>query len=203
MKRDIRPLDIFMKSENNTHKESEEVLLRAAQHRIRNDLQTIFSLIRLSERRLGPHALGTEEILHWLNAFASVYDALPIWDQNRSVSVRQLMLSVRERIPMGDVMVTEDNGAEVPGASGVAMTLAVSGLLLYARANARENSTLRVRVLSPDQQIRVECEFLPNQSCCVNDLPFTLRIPVEALRGTCELVDAADGKVAFLVVPCR
>lgn len=192
-----------MKPDINTHKESEEVQLRAAQHRIRNDLQTIFSLIRLSERRLGPNSLGTEEILHWLNAFASVYDALPIWDQNRSVSVRQLMLSVRERIPMGDVMVTEDSGAEVPGASGVAMTLAVSGLLLYARSNAQENSTLKVRVVSPNRQIRVECEFLPNPSCCDNDLPFTLRIPVEALRGTCELADSPDGKVVSLVVPCR
>jgi hypothetical protein len=186
-----------------TRDDSEELLrvqLREAQHRVRNDLQTVFSILRLVERRLGDKGIGVADVATWLNCLASVYDALPIWDQDGRLPVRVLLSVLRDRLGGPPLTIAEDDHSAIPGASGVAFAMALSCVL---RCVALSGGVADVAIRASGGRLRVSVSTGEQRVALEECQTVTCRAALDALGGT--LSQAREGNRTALVLeaPCR
>lgn len=176
------------------------VQLREAQHRVRNDLQTVFSILRLVERRVGDRGIPVGDVVTWLNCIASVYDALPIGEQDRRLPVRVLISVLRDRLGGPPLQVSEDDGSTASRTCGVALAMALASMLRRARLSggaadvAIRTANGRLRVSIATREAQAPREEWRNVDCLA---------ALEALGGVLEAV-SKEGRVELVLeVPCR
>ncbi len=176
---------------------------RAAQHRIRNDLQTLSSLLRLSRRR-APDAQIIEQYPDWLSALAALYDAVPLWDDRTLVSLEAITKALLARgnyVPA--VRVEGDDQATVAVQSALAAALCLQGLLAFSCRSAASGGTVRVSIGADADSVRVEAVVAPDSADLAGWPPLSLALAAEALDGRYTLDRIGGDSVAVLLIPRR
>lgn len=174
---------------------------RLAQHRIRNDLQTLAALLRLSRRR-APDNVLLDEYPEWLNAMAALYDALPLWDAREEVSLHAVAAALRQRCQFSkQVTLVESSPVLVSSASALAAALGILGLIHFSCRNARAGSTVTVGVSADEGAARVEATFQAAGTSLTGWPPLSLSLAVEAMDGRIATSHDADNTVAAMFIP--
>jgi hypothetical protein len=170
---------------------------------VRNDLQTLASLLRLSRRRATAEAL-LDEFPGWLNAVAAVYDAHPLWSQDERVRVDGIVqaLKARRDLPIR-IHAEEDAPPTVPAASCVAVALSTLALLAFCAEAAAPGSYVQVYLRGDEESCRIEAVFTARDAEPAGWPPFGLAMGVEAMDAQSAMGRDGDDTVAVLVVPCR
>ncbi len=174
---------------------------RMAQHRIRNDLQTLAALLRLSRRR-APDSVLLDEYPEWLNALAALYDALPLWDAREEVPLQAVASALRQRCRFSkQVALGESSPVTVSAASALAAALGILGLLHFSCRNALPGSTVTMDVSTDEDAARLEATFGASGSSLQGWPPLSLSLAAEAMDARIAIGHDADSTMAFMVIP--
>lgn len=176
---------------------------RAAQHRIRNDLQTLSSMLRLSRRR-APNAEIIAQFPEWLNALAALYDAVPLWDDRKAVSIAAITRALLARGHYAPPVHAEGGeDAPVLVQSALATALCLQGLLTFGCRNAAPGGTVRVNLSADAETVRAEAVYVPVAEAPTGWPPLNLALAAEALDGRYALGADGEDAVAALLIPRR
>ncbi|HEY3411794.1 MAG TPA: histidine kinase dimerization/phosphoacceptor domain -containing protein [Armatimonadota bacterium] len=173
---------------------------RAAQHRVRNDLQTIGALWRIARRRATSDELA-EAFPSWLNALAAIYDSLPLWQSDERVAIGDLLAALRSRCDFGAQFEFELIGETcVPAQMAVAGALAVSDLLSFSAASSEPGSIIKVTTTSDNDVTRIETAFV-SRPTPADWPPLGLAVAAEAVGAQYASHPDGDQAGAVLVMP--
>lgn len=175
---------------------------RTAQHRVRNDLQSLGALWRLAERRVPSDAMVTE-FPSWLSALAAVYDSLPLGSKRDRVAVGDLVKALRARAEPGSrVTVVTTSAPTLPAQMAVVGALAINALLSYSASSVAPGASVAVVVTGDENVARVEATF--RASCeKIPWPPLGLSIAAESAGAQSAMGADGDQTVVVLVMPCR
>jgi len=180
----------------------DEARLRSAQHRVRNDLQTLFNLLLIAEKRMGVAELPIEEFRRWITGLSAAHDAMPLWKDDRP-RLQDLLAALRARVSAGNVVITEGGDLTVRETSAVGIALAVSAILDDYRERTAPDDPITCRITESNGNIHLEITRRSQTGPSPAWPPFSVVVAMEALRGTCEQYHH-DGQLrTILIVPCR
>ena len=168
---------------------------RAARHRMRGDLQTLASLLRL-----GAYRASAEELIaafpDWLNAMATVYDLIPSPQGEAPISLRALVAALNTH----NVAVAGGEDVLVPASAALAVALGVEGLLSFCRNAAGTPGDTRIEITG-DSGLSVTAVCAASGTPA-DWPPLGLGLAAEALGGEIERSHKAGMMSVSLVFPC-
>lgn len=166
--------------------------IRAMRHRLRNDLQTLASLCRLAQRRAPAEALA-EAFPQWLDILAALSD-IPLSHDEFAIAPLREAAELFARRSSGPAHVTGE--ADVPVASLLALSLAMDGLLAFARNAA-----------GPEADITLDladglCAIFEAANEAPADMPLSLLLAADGLRGKIAISHSGPQMTISLRFPC-
>ena len=176
---------------------------RAAQHRIRNDLQTLAALLRLSRRRAPDSAL-VEQYPDWLSVLAALYDALPLWEGSEEIALEGIARALLARGRFASPLFLEGGeDATIAVQSALAAALCLHGLFTFSCRSAAPGGTVRVSLTADLEALRAETAFPSSGGAPAGWPPLSLSLASEALDGRYSVDTAGEETVAVLLIPRR
>jgi hypothetical protein len=175
--------------------------LRAVQHRVRNDLQTVGALWRLARRRSTPEEL-VEEFPSWLAALAAVYDAVPLTHAHNVIPFRAITCAIRGRcLPSAPIKMDYAGDPCLPGQMGIVGALAITAFLSHSVRCAVPGTTICVRVEAGERCTRMESVFTATEEPLPAP-PLGLSVAADAAGARFGIGREGDQTMAVLVIPC-
>lgn len=175
--------------------------LRAVQHRVRNDLQTVGALWRLARRRSTPDEL-VDEFPSWLSALAAVYDSVPLTEAADRVPVAALVAALKSRFSQTVPIEAEFTGEScMPSQMAIVGAVAIMALISFSATSAAPDTSVKVRVSGGDNVTRVEAVFTGSSNCAPWP-PLGLAVAAEAAGAQFAMGADGDLTVAVVVMPC-
>lgn len=183
------------------HEQSSRPEWRSAQHRLRNDFQTLSALVNLSRRRISDTAL-IDLMPQWLGVLAALYDVHPPWSERATVSLHSIATALCGRCPLPTaVTITGDTACGVRACSAFAAAVGAFGLLVFSCRNAAPESTVSVGVRSVEDAARLAATFRHADAALRGWPPVSLSLAADAMNGRIAAEQTADNTVATLVIP--
>jgi hypothetical protein len=180
----------------------DEARLRSAQHRVRNDLQTLFNLLLIAEKRMGVAELPIGEFRRWITGLSAAHDAMPVWKDDRP-RLQDLIAALRSRVDAGNVVITEGGELTVRETSAVGIALAVSAILDDYRERTTPDDPIICCITAENANLHLQITRRSQSGPSPAWPPFSVVVAMEALRGTCEQYHQ-DGQLrTILIIPCR
>jgi hypothetical protein len=176
--------------------------MRAVQHRVRNDFQTLGALWRVAGRRASAETL-VSEFPSWLDALAAVYDSVPLWVPDDRVMIGELLSAIRSRCDIGAPFEVKDEVPScLPTQMAIVGVLALVGILKWCAQSASANETIRVRVYGDEGETRVDAVFRRGLQAAEWP-PLGLSLAAEAAGAEFAFRLEGPETTATLVIPCR